>query len=332
MDLSTNYLGLKLAHPLISGACPLVDDLDMVRRLEASGAAAIVMRSLFEEQITLEAEATQTQRDQHSNSFAEAQSFLPNADGLPLGPRGWLDQLARVKAAVKVPVIASLNGTTAGGWVRYAKQIEEVGADALELNVYLLSTRSQVEGRHIEDRVVEVAEAVRTSVQIPLAVKLSPFYSSLPNLVRRLDSVGVTAVVLFNRFLQPDIDIEQLDVVPKLQLSDSTELLLRLRWLAILHGRTNMELSASGGVHTVADAIKAVMVGADTVQVVSALLQRGPEHIGVLVNGLDAWMHEHEYTSIRQMRGSMSLQRCPDPEAFERANYAKVLSTWRPAG
>ncbi len=331
MDLSTTYLGLKLPHPLISGASPLTDDLDMVRRLEAAGAAAIVMNSLFEEQITLEDNAAQAQRDENQDSFAEAQSFFPQSTDFAYGPRAWLDQVARIKATVKVPVIASLNGTTATGWVRYARQIEEVGADALELNIYLLATRSQVDGRQIEDRVVEVAEAVRDSVHLPLAVKLSPFYSSLPNLVRRLDAVGVTAVVLFNRFLQPDIDIERLEVAPKLVLSTPSELLLRLRWLAILHGRTNMELSASGGAHTAEDVIKALMAGANTVQVVSALLKHGPEHIGVLRAGLEKWMVEHEYDSVRQMRGSMSLQRCPDPEAFERGNYAKVLKTWRPS-
>jgi dihydroorotate dehydrogenase (fumarate) len=329
MDLTTNYLGLSLAHPIMTGASPLVEDMDVVKKLEDAGAAAIVMHSLFEEQIEAESRASQLTFDRHHNAYSEAMSFFPDPSEYHLGPRAWLDQLRKIKRAVKIPVIGSLNGTTGSGWVRYAKSIEDAGADALELNVYLLATNVEVDGQSIEDRVIEVATAVRAATKLPLAVKLSPFYSSLPNLVRRLEGVGVNGVVLFNRFLQPDIDIEELEVKPKLVLSTSNELLMRLRWLAILHGRVGLPLACTGGVHTSTDAVKALMAGAQVVQVVSSLMKHGPAHIGVLRDGLAAWMTQREYTSIDQLRGSMSLKRCPDPEAFERANYAKLLTTWK---
>lgn len=329
MDLTTRYLGLTLPHPIMTGASPMVEDLDVVRRLEDAGAAAIVMHSLFEEQIEAESRASQLTFDRHHNAYSEAMSFFPDPGDYSLGPRAWLHQLRRVKAAVKIPVIASLNGTTPAGWVRYAQLIEQAGADALELNVYLLATNPEISGAQIEDRVVELAASVRDTTRLPLAVKLSAFYSSLPNLVRRLEGVGVNAVVCFNRFLQPDIDIEELEVKPKLILSTSAELLLRLRWLAILHGRTALPLACSGGVHTPQDAVKALMAGAQVVQVVSGLMRHGPEHIGVLRDGLGAWMTERNYASIDELRGSMSLAKCPDPEAFERANYARLLTTWR---
>lgn len=330
MDLTTNYLGLRLDHPLIVGASPMVDDLDQVRRLEGAGAAAIVMRSLFEEQISREIEAAASHSLAHDDAYSEALSYLTDPVGTLVESRAWFDQLRAVRKAVKIPVIASLNGTTAHGWVKHAREMEEAGAAALELNIYLLSTRAEDDAAHIEDRVVEVAEAVLAQVKIPVAVKLSPFYSSLPNLVRRLGQRGVSGVVLFNRFLQPDIDVEALEAVPTLRLSDSGELLLRLRWLAILHGREPVQLALSGGVHTPVDAVKGLMAGADVLQVVSALLKNGPEHIGLLRDGLEGWMREHEYESLDQLRGSMSLLRCPDPEAFERANYMRVLHTWRP--
>jgi dihydroorotate dehydrogenase (fumarate) len=329
MNLSTRYLGLPLAHPLVVGASPMVDDLDTVRRLEAAGAAAIVMHSLFEEQIEAESHASHRTVEQHHDAYAEALSFFPDPSEYSLGPKLYLDQLRRIKAAVKVPVIASLNGTTAAGWVRYAQQLEDAGADALELNVYLLATRTDVDGKDVEERVVELASRVRQTVRIPLAVKLSPFYSSLPNLARRLHDAGVNGLVLFNRFLQPDIDIEELEVKPKITLSTSAELLLRLRWLAILHGRVGLELACTGGVHTPEDAIKAIMTGAQVVQVVSALLKHGPERMTDLVRGVETWMREREYVSVDQMRGSMSLLRSPDPEHFERANYHRVLQTWK---
>jgi dihydroorotate dehydrogenase (fumarate) len=331
MDLSTTYLGLKLAHPIITGASPLVDHLDMVRRLEDAGAAAITMHSLFEEQLQVEAEATWTHLDAHDNTSAEATSYFPRPGEFALGPDNYLEQLRRIKSAVRIPVIASLNGTTGRGWTEYARRIEQAGADALELNVYMVATDPRVTGATIEQRVIDAARLVRASVAIPLAVKLSPYFSSIANLATRLDDVGVHGLVLFNRFYQPDIDIEMLDVTPRLRLSDPSELLLRVHWLAILSGRVRASLAASGGVHAADDVIKAIMAGADAVQMVSALLQHGPERLITVLRDLHRWMAEREYESVAQMRGSMNLRRSPDPAAFERGNYVKLLQTWRPA-
>jgi len=330
MDLSTTYLGLPLAHPLITGASPLVDHLDVVRRLEDAGAAAITMHSLFEEQITAEREATWRHIDTHEDGHAEATSYFPRSDEYQLGPDQYLEQIRRIKAAVAVPVIASLNGTTGRGWTEYATAMQQAGADALELNVYMVATDLHVAGDAIEQRVLDAARLVRAAVTIPVAVKLSPFFSSIAHLANRLDEAGVNGLVLFNRFYQPDIDIDQLDVVPHLKLSDSSELLLRLRWLAILSGRLRPSLACSGGVHTASDAVKAIMAGADAVQLVSVLLHDGPERLTSLRQELERWMTEREYDSVAQMRGSMSLGRCPDPAAFERGNYVKILQTWRP--
>jgi dihydroorotate dehydrogenase (fumarate) len=330
MDLTTTYLGLPLAHPLITGASPLVDHMDLVRRLEDAGAAAITMHSLFEEQLAIEQAATWHHLDAHAEAHAEATSYLPAPDQFALGPDQYLEQIRRIKAAVNIPVIGSLNGSTGRGWTDYAKGIEQAGADALELNVYAVATDLALDGGFIDQRVVEAAKIVRSAVKIPIAVKLSPFYSSIANLAQRLDETGVNGLVLFNRFYQPDIDIEMLDVMPRLRLSDPSELLLRVRWLAILSGRIRASLAASGGVHTATDAIKAVMAGANAVQIVSALLQHGPERLIVIRRELTQWMEEREYESIAQMHGSMSLMRCPDPAAFERGNYVKLLQTWRP--
>ena len=330
MNLATTYLGLALPHPLMPGASPLVDDLDMVRRLEDAGAAAIVMHSLFEEQITAEEQAA-AQVAGHGDSFGEALSYLPGSPPFALGPDRYLEQLRRIREAVAVPVIASLNGVTASGWLEYARLLEQAGAHALELNVYHVATDPTETAAAVEARVLDVLRAVRAAVRIPLAVKLSPFYSALGHLAQELDLLGADGLVLFNRFYQPDIDPEALEVVPALQLSDSTELRLRLRWLAILHGRVRLGLAASGGVHTGLDALKAVMAGAHAVQLVSALLRRGPEHLAVVRADLTHWLEEHEYESLAQARGSMSLLRCPDPAAFERANYLHVLQSWRPA-
>lgn len=330
MDLTTTYLGLQLAHPLITGASPLVDDLDFVRRLEDAGAAAITMHSLFEEQIAAERHATLDQFERHEDSHAEATSYLPRADEFRLGPHEYLEQLRRIKQAVRVPVIASLNGTTGRGWTAYAKAMEQAGADAIELNMYAVTTDPHVDGTAVEHRVVEAARTVREAVGVPIAVKLSPFYSSIPHLARQLDEAGVNGLVLFNRFYQPDIDIDMLDVTPMLRLSDPSELLLRVRWLAILSGHIGTTLAASGGVHSSTDAIKAIMAGAHAVQLVSVLLRHGPEQLRQILRELVHWMTEREYRSMTQMRGSMDLNRCPDPAAFERGNYVKILQTWRP--
>ena len=329
MDLSTTYLGLPLAHPLITGASPLVDHMDLVRRLEDAGVAAITMHSLFEEQLTMDADATARAIGVHALSHPEAESYFPLAGDYALGPHEYLERIHDIKAAVRVPVIASLNGVTGEGWTGYARLIEQAGADALELNMYLVGANPIESGGVVERRLLEVTATVRASVALPIAVKLSPFWSSLSHLAVALDGAGVDGLVLFNRFYQPDIDIESLDVVPRLRLSDPSELLLRIRWLAALSGRVRGSLAASGGVHGVEDVVKALMAGADVAQIVSALLTRGPEHLRVLRDGLERWMEEREYASIAQLRGSMSLARCPDPQAFERGSYMRVLQTWR---
>ena len=329
MDLSTTYLGFRLPHPLMPGASPMVDSLDTVQRLEEAGAAAIVMHSLFEEQILQEQWATIYHMDVHAESFGEALSYFPRPGEFALGPEQYLAQIARIKKAVHIPVIASLNGTTAGGWVEYARRMEEAGADALELNVYYLATDPEEPAATVEQRTLDILRTVKQTVSIPVAVKLSPFFSSLAHFATELDVAGADALILFNRFYQPDIDIEQLEVTPKLELSNSSELLLRLRWLAILSEKVRCSLAVTGGVHTALDAIRAIMVGAHAVQMVSALLRRGPAHLRTVLDEMSTWMEDHEYTSLRQMQGSMSLARCPDPAAFERANYIRVLQGWR---
>jgi dihydroorotate dehydrogenase (fumarate) len=330
MDLTTKYLGLKLAHPLIVGASPLVDDMDAVKKLEDAGAAAIVMHSLFEEQITREQLGTIMDMEMHAESFAEALSYFPRPEDFRLGPEAYLEQVRRIKAAVKIPVIGSLNGTTPGGWLDYAKQIEQAGADALELNVYYLATRPWETSAEVEKRTLDTVRTVKAAVRIPVSVKLSPFFSSLVHMGKQLADAGCDGIVLFNRFYQSDIDIEKLEVVPTLQLSSSFELLLRLRWLAIFSGQVNCSLAASGGVHTASDAIKAIMAGANAVQLVSVLLQHGPERLKVLRDGMATWLQEHEYESVQQAVGSMNLAKSPNPQAFERANYMRILAGWRP--
>ncbi|MEO7934053.1 MAG: dihydroorotate dehydrogenase-like protein [Chthoniobacterales bacterium] len=330
MNLSTNYLGLKLKNPLMPGASPLVDNLDTVRRLEDVGAAAIVMHSLFEEQITTEDRLYTENFEQHNNFFNEAQSFMPDPLEFALTPDHYLAQIARIKEAVQLPVIASLNGTTLGGWVNYAHLMEEAGADALELNFYFISTSPTESGGDVLKRATEILEAVKSNVTIPVAVKLSPFFTALPHIAQTLVNSGANGLVLFNRFYQPDIDIETLEVVPALRLSDSSELLLRLRWLAILSASVKTSYAVTGGVHLAKDAIKAIMTGADAVQMVSALLKRGPDWLGGVLDEMTSWLEEHEYESLDQLRGSMSLRHCPDPAAFERANYLRVLQGWRP--
>ena len=332
MDLATEYLGFTLPHPLLPGASPLVDDMDAVRRLEDAGAPAIVMHSLFEEQLAREQMATARFLELPAESSPEAASYLPAPESFALGPEQYLEQIHRIKRAVAVPVIASLNGTTDGGWLSYAHLLEQAGADALELNVYALPTDLNESGEILERRTVHMVWAVKRAVHVPVAVKLSPFYTSLAHLARRLEEHGADGLVLFNRFYQPDIDVEALEVVPTLHLSDSSELLLRLRWLAILAGRVRPSLAATGGVHTAVDAVKAVMAGADAVQVVSELLRRGPERLASLREELARWLDEHGYGSLAEARGSMSLLRCPDPAAHERANYMQILQSWKGFG
>jgi Dihydroorotate dehydrogenase len=328
MDLSTKYLGLELPHPLMPGASPLVDDMGMVRRLEDAGASAIVMHSLFEEQIASE-QREALLFESHAESNAEAVSYAPDPGIFALGPDEYLEQIQRIRAAVSVPVIASLNGTTPQSWIEYARLIEQAGAHALEINVYHLAIDPMENGEDVESRTLQTAEAVKGAVSIPVAVKLSPFYSAFANFARKLDDAGADGLVIFNRFYQPDIDVEALDVLPTVHLSDSGDLLLRLRWLAVLSGRVRASLAVTGGVHTSLDAIKAVMAGAHAVQMVSALLRRGPEHLRRVREEMAQWLEEHGYESLRQMQGSMSLARSGNPAALERSNYMRVLQSWR---
>ena len=330
MDLTTTYLGFTLPHPLMPGASPLVDDLDSVRRLEDAGAAAIVMHSLFEEQITREELGVVHDLLVHEESTAEALSYFPRPDDFALGPDRYLEQVRRIKAAVGVPVIGSLNGTTAEGWLSYAEQIQQAGADALELNFYYVATDPRESGADVEQRLIEIVRRIKQRVTIPVAVKIPPFFSSLSHLAVSLDDHGVDGLVLFNRFYQPDLDPEMLLAVPRLHLSTSEELLLRVRWIAILYGRVRASLAATGGVHTGMDALKAIMAGAQAVQVVAALLKHGAIQLSRLRRDLAHWLEEHEYDSLRQAQGSLSLLHSPNPEAFERGNYLRVLQTWRP--
>ncbi len=329
MDLSTTYLGLNLPHPIMPGASPWGLDLDKVRQMEDAGAAAIVMPSLFEEQIIKEGLATTEAMDTPAESFAEALSYFPNVEEFRIGPDAYLDTIRKIKAAVKVPVIASLNGVTTGGWLEYAGLMAQAGADALELNVYYLPTDTDECSRDVDNRAVELLTAVKGTVKIPVAVKLSPFYSSVPCIAAQLDKAKADGLVLFNRFYQPDINIETLETDRVLHLSTSEELLLRLRWLAILSGRVNASLACSGGVHKTADVVKAIMTGANAVQVVSEMLHNGPQVIKTLRTELAEWLEKHEYESLKQMQGSMNLSRSPDPSAYERANYVHILQTWK---
>jgi len=329
MKLATTYLGLPLKNPVVAGASPLVDQLDNVRRLEDSGAAAVVMRSLFEEQITNDQIAEFSHTENPAESFSEATSYFPQMGDYAFGPDRYLEQITRIKQSVDIPVIGSLNGVSLGGWTDYASLIEQAGADALELNVYYIATDLEEDGLAVEQRTLDILQAVKETVTIPIAVKLSPFFSSPGHFAKQLDSLGAAGLVMFNRFYQPDIDIEELEATHRLDLSNSTELRLRLRWAAILHGHLKADIAVSGGVHTVEDIIKAIMCGANIVQVVSCLLKYGPSHIGSLINGLRHWLEDHEYESVDQMRGSMSLGHCPDPSVFERANYLRVLQLWK---
>ncbi|MBI5445629.1 MAG: dihydroorotate dehydrogenase-like protein [Deltaproteobacteria bacterium] len=328
MNLSTKYLGLDLAHPLMPGASPLVDDLDTVRRLEDAGAAAIVLNSLFEEELTNQQFREVQDVEAAEETYAEALSYQTRRDEYQrkgIGSDQYLELVRKVKESVSVPTIASLNGVTVGGWLEYASQCQEAGADALELNVYLLATEPDETGATVEDRIVGVVKAVRSTVSKPIAVKISPFFSSIPNLARRLKEAGAEGLVVFNRLYEPDIDIETLEALSKLKLSDSSELLLRLRWLAVLSGRVDLSLGVTGGVHTATDAIKAIMAGADGVQLVSALLKNGPEHLRSVREEMVRWMEQHGYESVDEMRGSMSLLKSPDPAAFARGNYMRII-------
>ena len=327
MKLATKYLGLPLRSPFVIGASPFCDDIAIAQQLQDAGAGAIVMRSLFEEQIDAEA-LSLLHHTEASAGYAEATSYFPRFAEYQLSPDRYLRQIAALKRMLTMPVIASLNGARPGGWTQYAQRFESAGADAIELNLYQLVT-GEVPGHEVEADMVETVRQVVESVRIPVAVKLSPFHTSLVHFVSSLEQAGASGVVLFNRFYQPDFNIEELVASPELALSDRSELLLRLRWIAILASRVRGSLAATGGVHTTSDMVKAILAGADAVQLVSVLLRHGHRFLNTLVNGLRQWLDEHEYESVEQLRGVMSHRRCPDPGAFERANYIRILQAWR---
>jgi dihydroorotate dehydrogenase (fumarate) len=329
MNLETTYLGLTLSNPLVVGASPFCDNLDQARRLEEAGASALVMHSLFEEQIDLEQQALLRHLGPPAESTFEATSYFPHYDDFQLSPIAYLQTLERLKSKLKIPVIASLNGHHPGGWIDYARRLENAGADALELNIYQVATDPAYSGEDIEGDILEIVRNVTSTVKIPVSVKLSPFHCSLAHFAAQLEEQGASGLVLFNRFYQPDFDIEELEVVPRLRLSYSSELLLRLRWLSILSPQVKGSLACSGGVHTAEGLIKALLGGAHAVQLVSVLLENGPRAIPALLEGLRTWMSEHGHTELSTMRGALNLKRCPDPESHERANYIKILQSWK---
>jgi dihydroorotate dehydrogenase (fumarate) len=327
-DLSTSYLGLSLKNPLVVSPSPLCQDLGSSRQMEDAGAAAVVLHSLFEEQLTLESQDLDHFLTHGTDSFAEALSYYPDMGQYKLGPDAYLEHIRKAKAAVKIPIVGSLNGVSTGGWISYAKKIEQAGADALELNVYYIPTDPEMSGAQVEQMYADLVRDMRASVKIPVAVKLGPYFSALASMARRLDQAGANGLVLFNRFYQPDFDLEKLEVTPNLVLSRSDELRLRLTWVGILYGRIKADLAITGGVHTAEDAIKSMMAGARVAMMTSALLRNGIPHLKTVLGGVADWMEKHEYVSIRQMQGSMSQKSVAEPAAFERANYMKVLSSY----
>jgi dihydroorotate dehydrogenase (fumarate) len=328
IDLTTNYLGKKLKNPLVASSSPLSEKVESVQALEEAGIAAVVLYSLFEEQIIRESLALNRFLEEGTESFAEAITYLPQYGRYSIGPDAYVEHLRKVKQAVKIPVIGSLNGFTRGGWTEYARKIEQAGADGLELNLYFLPTDTQINSAELEAGYLELVEDIRQSIQIPIAVKLSPFFSSLPNIAARLVDAGANGLVLFNRFYQPDFNLEELEVVPNLVLSNSTEMRLPLRWIALLYGRVAADFALTTGIHTAQDVLKAMMAGASVAMMASALLKYGAGHVTQVLTDLEQWMKEKEYVSVTQMKGSMSQQAIADPAALERANYIKELSSY----
>ncbi len=328
VNLTTSYLGLLLNNPLVVSASPLGYELANIRAMEDAGAAAVVLPSLFEEQLSLESQHLSRNLNRGAESFAEATSYFPDLDDYNIGPDRYLKLIREANAAVDIPIIASLNGSSPGGWVKFARQMEQAGANALELNIYHLPISPQVTGSEVEKQYCDLIESVRETVRIPIAVKLAPYFSSLPNVAQKLVQAGASALVLFNRFYQPDFDLERLEVTPSLSLSTPPELLLRLHWVAVLFGQVEVDLAVTGGVHAGQDVVKAIMSGARAVMMTSALLMHGIGHLTQVGQEMLDWMEAHEYESIGQMRGSMSRQSAANPEAFERANYIKVLSSY----
>ncbi len=329
IDLSTNYLGLKLKNPLVASASPLSKKLESAKKLEEAGVSAIVMYSLFEEQILHETLELDHYLTRGTDSFAEALTYLPDGGMYAVTPEKYLTQITAMKKALSIPIIGSLNGVSKGGWTSYAKKIEEAGADALELNLYYIVTDPDLKSEDVEAAQADLVAEVRAAISIPLAVKISPFVTALPNFAKRLVDAGANGLVLFNRFYQPDFDLDELDIIHNLDLSTSADLRLPLRWISILYGRINADFALTSGVHTAKDVIKSMMAGAKVAMTASTLLQRGEQAVGPILSEIEEWMKERDYESIEQMQGSMSQKNVREPAAFERANYMKVLSSWR---
>ncbi len=332
MDLTTTYLGMKLRSPLVPSASPLSEEIDNIRAMEDAGAGAAVFYSLFEEQLRLDTFELNHHLTYGTESFPEALSYFPQPVEYHLGPDGYLNHIRRAKEAVDIPIIASLNGSSLGGWIDFARLIEQAGANALELNVYHIPTDMNMTGAEVEQQYIEVLKAVKAAIRIPVAIKLSPFFSNMANMAKRLDEAGADGLVLFNRFYQPDIDLETLEVKPNVILSTPQALRLPMRWIAILHGHIKASLAATSGVHEAQDVLKMLMAGADVTMLCSVLLRHGVNHIRIIEQEVRRWMTEHEYVSVRQMQGSVSQKNCADPTAFERAQYMKALTTYKPFG
>ena len=329
MDLTTTYLGMRLRTPLVPSASPLSDEIDNIKRMEDAGASAVVLSSLFEEQLLLDRYELHHHLTHGTDSFAEALTYFPEPDDIRLGAEDYLERIRKAKEAVAIPIIGSLNGVSIGGWTDYANLIQDAGADALELNIYYIPTNPTLTGAEVEQTYLNILTMVKSLVTIPVAVKLNPFFSNLANMARRLDEAGADGLVLFNRFYQPDIDLDNLVVRPNVILSTPQALRLPLRWIAILYGRVGADLAATSGIHTAQDVIKMLMAGANITMLCSVLLRHGVGHIRLIEQGLRQWMEEREYESVGQMRGSMSQIHCENPDEFERAQYVRALQSFK---
>ena len=327
MNLKTQYMGLPLRTPLVPSASPLSESLDNIKRMEDAGAAAVVMHSLFEEHISFERHQVRHDFDQGLEGYEEALAYSPGLHQLPVGPESYLDEIMSAKAAVSIPIIASLNGSTVGGWTDYARRIQEAGADAIELNIYSVPADLELTGEEVERRYLEIVSHVKRLVSIPIAVKLSPFFSNLANMAKQLTEKGADGLVLFNRFYQPDIDLELLEVTPNIHLSSQVAMRLPLRWIALLYGRLRVDLAATSGIHNGRDVVKMLMAGADVTMLCSALIRRGIPYLALVERELDEWLEQHEYESVEQLKGSLSQLKCPTPETFERAQYVRGIAT-----
>jgi dihydroorotate dehydrogenase (fumarate) len=330
MDLTTTYLGLKLKNPLVLSASPMTEKIEGVKKAEDAGFGAIVLHSLFEEQIKLESEELNFHLNHGTESFAEALSYFPEAEEYRLGPEDYLEHIAKAKAAVKTPIIASLNGTSAGGWTDYAKKIQQAGADALELNIYYIPTGLDITADEVEKTYLDILKSVKSAVKVPVAVKLSPFFSSMGNMAKKLDAAGANGLVLFNRFYQPEINLDTLEVEHNILLSTPQARRLPMRWVAILYGRIQADLAATSGIHNAQDVLRMLMVGSKVTMLCSVLYKMGLDYAKVIEREMVKWMEEHEYESVQQLQGSLSQKNCPDPSAYERAQYMRILTSWRP--